>query len=471
MRSAPILSFTLFAAAALLAPAFAADVSPATDVKPTLPPVPAPAATAPATEPEVIDNRSVPVTPKKELSISARNDADVASRELWYSAYDGKAWGAWQKHGIAFPRETPITWAAPEGHWRIFIRIIQTSGLANPVPVADTKSAAEFIVDRTAPAVAVGFPKAKDKLRGGDKYAVKWEVSDPHLRTTPITVKYARDGATFVVVADKLPNSGTYDWTVPVDMTTTGTLRIEAADKAGNVGVADATGLLVDSIKPKGRVTGPAISNTPETTLTLEIADQGPAGLASARLFISRDDGTSWGEGPWIQDPKAVAWKAPEDGKYRLAVVATDQAGNASPTPKGKADDQFTFTIDTTAPSILLTSVIGITEAEKAGPAARRDFKPGDRVAVPFTVKDANLTAGTVAVYLQTDPAKPWVELATKQAADAAYRFEIPNTATKTARIKVTAADAAGNIGEAVASETFTIQTEVQAGEVQVNLN
>ncbi len=432
-------------------------------------PVHAAAATADATAPEteLVDNVPVKVTSKKELTLGVAADPDVATRELWYRSYDGKAWAAWQKHGIGFAKDTPITWAAPEGHWQLAIRKVLTSGLAGDIPDEKNKGQAEIIVDRTAPTVAINFPGAKAKLRGGDKYAVTWKADDLHLRSAPVTIRWSRDGkGSFEDVAVAIANNGAYDWTVPRDMTTSGVLRIEAADKAGNVGNAESVAILVDSIKPKGKVVSPAISAALEIPLALEIKDEGPAGLASAQLWISQDDGVSWTQGPFIQDPRTVTWKAPADGKYRLAVVPEDQAGNRGPTPKGKADDQFQITVDTTAPVISLASAIGIIPADKAAPTAQRDFKPGDNVQVAFTVKDVNLEANTIAVYFQADAAGEWKELGVKQAADTAFRFAVPKAETKTARIKVTATDQAGNLGETIASETFAIQTQVKVDPV-----
>ncbi len=430
-----------------------------------------PAAPALALEAEVIDGKTIPVTPKKELSFSVPADADVKTRELWYRSNDGKAWGAWQKHGIQFDKDTPITWAPPEGHWQIYLRKILTSGLASDVPSEATKAKGEFIIDRTAPTVAIKFPAAKAKLRGGERYAVTWDAQDAHLRSTPVTITWSRDGkGSWETVAERIANSGSFDWTMPRDMTISGVLRIEAADKATNVGSAEVTGILVDSIKPKGRVTGPTISAKTDLTLDLDIKDEGPAGLASAQLWLSQDDGTSWTQGPFIQDPRAVAWKAPGDGRFRLAIVATDQAGNQSPIPKGKADDQSTLIVDTSAPVILLTSAIGIIPADKAGPTAQRDFKPGDKVQVAFAVKDINLAPNTVSVFFQADEAKGWTELGKNLPADQTYRFDVPKVETKTAKIKVTAVDAAGNIGEAVATETFTIQTAIKEEGIEINI-
>lgn len=427
----------------------------------------APSADAPAPvaeEPQQVEERQVRVRSHKEISMSPRgaDEADVLSRELWYAAYDGKAWGEWQKHGIVFQKEQPVVWAPNEGHWKVYFRKTLNSGLAMPVPEAATKGHAEFIIDRTAPTGSVEVPASKAKLRGGAKYTIKWSANDPYLKASPITIRYSRDGkGTWDIIAADIPNTGSYEWTTPKDMTTGGQLQVLIADKAGNVGIAESSSILVDSVNPNGQVTAPAISAKQDVALTTEVRDVGPAGLSAARLWISQDDGVSWAEGPFLTEPfKSVSWKATTDGKYRLAIVATDQSGNVSPVPKGKADDQFLLIVDTAAPAITLSSAIGITEAEKVV-AGRRAFKPGDRVAVPFAIKDANLTPNSVTVSLMTDATKGWKELGKGLPTDSAFRFEIPAVATKNAKIKVTAVDNAGNVGEVVSVEGFEIQTAV----------
>jgi hypothetical protein len=427
----------------------------------------APAADAPAPvveETQQIEDRQVKVWARKEISINVRSsdEDDVQARELWYSANDGKAWGEWQKHGIVFAKGQPVTWAPTEGHWKLYFRKTLISGLAMPVPDAATKGHAEFIIDRTAPTGGIDFPASKAKLRGGAKYTIKWQAADKYLKAAPVTIRWSRDSkGSWDVVAQDIPNTGSYEWTVPKDMTTAGQLQVLVADKAGNVGVIESSSVLVDSVNPSGQVVGPAISAKHEVSLDTQVADIGPAGLSAARLWVSQDDGTSWSEGPFIVDPfKNVTWKATTDGRYRLAIVATDQSGNVSTTPKGKADDQFLLIVDTAAPSITLSSAIGIVEAEKAV-GNRRAFKPGDRVAVPFAIKDSNLTPNSVSVYLQTDATKGWKELAKGLPTDGAFRFEIPAIASKNAKIKVTAVDNAANLGEVVSVEGFEIQTSV----------
>ncbi len=422
-------------------------------------------------EKQQIDDRQVSVWARKEVVINAKasDEEDVKSRELWYRSYDGKNWGEWQKHGIVFAKNQPITWAPSEGHWQLYFRKTSIADLAMPVPEASTKRHAEFIIDRTAPTVAIEFPTSKSKLRGGTKYSIKWSATDKYLKGAPVTIRYSRDGkGTWDVIAQDIPNTGTFEWTTPTDMTTAGELEILAADKAGNVGTMSSTAVLIDSVNPSGAVTGPAITAAHDVNLSLQVRDVGPAGLSTARLWVSQDDGTSWAEGPFINDPfNAVAWKAASDGKFRLAVIATDQAGNSTPIPKGKADDQFILTVDTTAPSIQLSSAIGIVEADKAV-GNRRAFKPGVRVQVPFAIKDANIKPNSVTVSLQTDPAKGWTDLGKDLPTDSAFRFDIPVADTKTARIRITAVDLAGNVGEVVAVETFQIDNKIEDDVIEI---
>lgn len=434
------------------------------------------AATSQPLAPELFRDgtRDIDVVAAKDRTLTPRVDADgLKHYVLWYAGFDGAKWGAWQKHSQVFPKGSPVVWAPAEGRWQIHLQVVLTSGYETPDPSKSPeqiKPHKEFIIDRSAPQVAVTFPAAKAKLRGGDKYTVTWTAADSYLRNAPIAIKWSLDGSgSFATVAENLPNSGNFEWTVPRDMTQTGVLRVEAGDKAGNVGLAEATGILVDSIRPKGRVTGPAISARADTPLELEIGDTGPAGLTAARLWVSQDNGTSWVEGPAIEAPfKGVPWRAPQDGRYRLYVVATDGAGNVSTAPQGQVGD--VITVDTAAPSILLANAIGISDSTAAGPNQRRDFKPGDRVQVVFTAKDANLQPNSVSVLWQIDASKPWVELGKALPTDQAFRFQIPAdaTATKAARVKVTAADAAGNVGEVVAAESFTIQTGVLIPEIVI---
>lgn len=405
----------------------------------------------------------------RQLHFKTPKVADLDHTELWYRSFADGSWSEWAKLGTDFPANDPVLWSPPEGIWQVYLNPVLTSGFKDQPPsgnqLAHPNLSTMFIIQRTPPKVELLGPAPKSNLRGHFTYQVKWAASSPYLRSAPITLLYSRDGQTWDVVAANIPNKGVFDWTTPIDMTRTGQLKVQAMDKAGNIGEAVNGDLLIDSVNPHGQVVGPPISNQLSTMLQFDLKDGGPSGLKWAQLWVSPDDGTSWTPSDWIRDTKQQLWKAPGDGTYRLAIVAYSNAGNQSPVPKGKANDQFSLIIDTTPPLVQLQSPIGIIPATAAGPNMQRAFKRGDRVQVPFVIKDANPKPNSAAIYLETAPGK-WEELAAGQPLDQVYRFALPDVRTKTARIKVTAEDLAGNVGEATAPETFEIQTgiEVQDG-------
>lgn len=449
--------------------------------------LPLAAATAPvapaerATERQTIGEKQVPVSARKEITIAGRQDADVKTRELWYrqaeaaAAGEADRWGPWQKHGISFARETPITWAPVEGRWQIHLRYEEISGGFSGEPTSTTAGAQEFIIDRSVPAVAISFPPDGAKLRGGQRYTITWKATDPHLHSQGIALKWARDnGANPTVIegAGLLANSGSFEWTTPQDMTNAGVLVIEASDKAGNTGSARVGNLVIDAIAPSRSITGPAISAAREVPLAITCQDAGPAGLASVQLFFSADNGAAWTAGPEIKEGfTSLPWTAPADGRYLLHLVATDGAGNANARPAGQQAGAFALLVDTEAPVVALASAIGLVDPGAAANAPQRKvFKPGDAVEVRFTLKEPNPAPTGVTILLQTEAGGRWAPIGQNLPPDRAFAWTIPDLSTQSARIRVEAVDLAGNRGQVEAAEVYRIDNQVEAGEVEVEL-
>lgn len=427
-------------------------------------------------ERHTVDQRQLPVTNRTELTFKARADADVKTRELWYASFDGRAWGTWQKHGITFDAATPITWQPPEGHWKVFVRIEEISGLADPAPTASTPPAVEFIVDRTPPAVAIDFPTQGFELRGGSSdYEVRWTVTDPHLHSTPIAVQWARDAESeFSTVTEALANSGSLAWTTPRDMTASGRLRLLATDKAGNTGSAEVGGLVVDAVVPRAGVLGPQISASRQVPVQVAARDAGPAGLAWIRLYWSADGGVTWNKGPEATGSafEQIPFTATKDGRIALALVAADEAGNVAPVPTDHTHVQHNLLVDTTAPAPVLASPIGIrlVDADPDAPL-QTVYKPGDQVVVASQSGEANPAPGGATISLQVAADAPWQPLGENLEAGAPFTFTIPDVDSTAVRIKLEIVDTAGNRGQAIATDTFRIDNTVEGGAVTVEFD
>ncbi len=441
-------------------------------------------ATELARETQLVDGRQVPVTSRDTIRMAARDgDADVKNRELWYRQRGNDGWGDWQRYSMSFDPETPIQWRPTEGHWQVYIRIEEISGLIMPRPDANTAAHQEFIVDRTPPSATITFPDTGTMLSGGRTYTITWQVDDPHLHSTPISLRWARSGDedSFTTIAEHIANSGRYEWTTPVDMTAAGRLQLIAVDRAGNIATTASTNIVIDAVAPSARINGPRIAAKREVELDIRATDAGPAGLAEVALYFSANDGEDWTRGPTVRAPEdddgsfsptSLTWTAPADGSYLLYLRGADRADNVNPEPrKAMGDRAARLIIDTQAPRISLLSPIGVKYPDdKPGAPIRRVFRPDVTVNVPFQIQDANLVPGSVTVYLQPDTDAAWQVVAKDLDPDKPFSFKTPDIASRNVRIRVTCVDAAGNIGTATASEVFRIDNRIQAPTVTIDL-
>ena len=88
---------------------------------------------------------------------------------------------------------------------------------------------------------------------------VTWTATDKNLGRTPITLSYEKSDGTWVPFARTLENTGRYIWSVPPypEVPYQFHLRVEAVDRAGNVGEARTTEpVKVDLSKPKVQILG-----------------------------------------------------------------------------------------------------------------------------------------------------------------------------------------------------------------------
>ncbi len=417
-------------------------------------------------EKQIVDGTNVGLTNKAELLFKkVRDDEQVKTRELWYQRFDGAQWGAWEKHPLEFSRTTPITWAPPEGHWRTYFRIIEISGFAHPQPTADSKHRNEFIVDRTQPTVVLNNPPVGTILSTNQTYVITWNVTDDNLHSKPVNLYWARSStAEPEIIATGLPNSGEYTWTTPADMSNEGRIIIEAYDKVLNKADNEHGNIIVDGAAPHGNILGPDTTQTRDVAIQTRVKDAGPAAAVhSSQLFFSTDEGQNWSEGPVVnagpdENFESVMWQAPNDGEYMLSILAIDIVGNANPRPASKRDNLHRILVDTAAPAISLSSDSGVLATDGSG---KNIFNKNDVVAINFSVEDMRLSDSSINIYYQSGP-DTWEQITQGLATGTTtYSWSIPEINSTQCRIKIQATDVAGNVGETISKQTFSIDNDV----------
>jgi hypothetical protein len=95
--------------------------------------------------------------------------------------------------------------------------------------------------DTIRPTVRVIAPNGGERLSPGSVFRIRWEASD-NVGVTSVYIRLYQEGVMRVIIADNLPNTGYYDWTVPNRPGSNYKIVVIARDAAGNFGEDESDG-------------------------------------------------------------------------------------------------------------------------------------------------------------------------------------------------------------------------------------
>ncbi len=221
-----------------------------------------------------------------------------------------------------------LTYLLTNGNHTIFVEMKDSNGnYAN--------NSWDFRVDAIPPTLEITSPSQNDIISTSD-VTVSWSGSDSGSGIDHYEIRI--DGGTWI-------NAGTasqYTFTSVNDGTHT--VDVKAVDVAGN-NVTDSVSFTVDTTAPTLIITSPAnaavLSNS-DVTVSWSGSDSG-SGIDHYEIRI--DGGT------WINAGTAsqYTFTSVNDGTHTVDVKAVDVAGN-------NVTDSVSFTVDTTAPTLIITS-------------------------------------------------------------------------------------------------------------------
>jgi len=214
------------------------------------------------------------------------------------------------------------------------------------------------IVPSTEPVVTLEAPPNIPGiiLEGGQKYMISWEVTDyiglPQFNYVSLYLT-TDEGASWTEITtqeenDPGKNTGTFEWTVPLNIYSINHCRIsiEAVDKAGNIGQPVGSGFwnyfsIVPQAPPVVTVESPSsyitIEGGEKYIITWEATDNGGFPAADyITIRLSTTDGTSWTLIPTLEenDPGknegTYLWTVPSynSGNCYISVEASDWLAN-----------------------------------------------------------------------------------------------------------------------------------------------
>ena len=192
----------------------------------------------------------------------------VSAVELW-ATRDGRAWARYSNEPP--PSGPLVVQVAEEGKYGFAVVVRNGVGERSPAPKTGDVPQMWVVVDETKPAVKLHEAVAG---RGPDagKLTVSWTATDERLAARPVSLSIAtRPQGPWTPVALSLENTGKHVWNMPKDHPYEFFVRVEAMDKAGNVGAATTpTPVKVDQARPRGVITGiDAEPKTAQVPLTI----------------------------------------------------------------------------------------------------------------------------------------------------------------------------------------------------------
>jgi hypothetical protein len=158
----------------------------------------------------------------------------VSSVELWYTEDQGRTW---RKHTESLGSQPPYV-VTVDGDKLYGFTLIAKSGVGKgeEPPRKGDQPQVYVQVDRTKPEVRLESAKVASGYEG-NTLTIAWSAHDQFMRPQPITISYSeRIGDDWKPIARDIENTGRYVWKLPTDVPPRMYIRVEAIDRAGNIG-------------------------------------------------------------------------------------------------------------------------------------------------------------------------------------------------------------------------------------------
>lgn len=194
-----------------------------------------------------------------------------------------------------------------------------------------------FTFDAIPPAVTVIAPNGGEIWAGGQTHTITWTASDAvGLAAAPIALSASYDGGVnWALIATAQSNSGSYIWAAPALDTDQALVRIEATDRAGNIGSdLSNTTFTLDSSAP-GAPQGLAANPSGWTNVNnFSVSWTNPPEMAAVTGAWYKLDAppVAANDGIFVATTNTLTGIVlPGDGAHLIYVWLQDQLGQANP--------------------------------------------------------------------------------------------------------------------------------------------
>ncbi len=407
--------------------------------------------------PLVTSTRAVTLT-YKALSLDPR--AKLAWIQLYISA-DGVNWTKGPRQVDRLTGSLPYTLPA-NGRFGLILQAADTLGNIESAPGRGAQAEITIEVDSTPPIVRLKGFDQRDVYHGRTSYTIRWDkLIDNNLGDKPVSLAYQRaPSSKWVAIAENLPDSQSYLWTVPGS----GSYRIKlmAKDRMGNQAEATSAHSLVVSTKPPVvTIVGPdrVLSGKRNVIVQFRVQSELKLAIDKIALYWSLNGGQGWnqlttfrvsGENVTrFKDGSYGVRYEGQDGSNGVYLVAYDRPGNHNAKPVSGTRPMVTYDMDSQPPAVTISDTLG-----------GKVFGAGEQVSISWRIEEGNLPDRPISIRLSSDGGYNWaIEIAKNIANSGSYSFRLPAKPPKSGRLyrlKIEVKDKVGHVGKGV-TELFTI--------------
>jgi hypothetical protein len=211
---------------------------------------------------------AVRVVNSKRISINYElkevGKSGVAVVELWYTRSDGRNW---QKYDERVNPQSPYVYVVEvndEGLYGFTLVARNRAGFGEQPPKVGDSPQVWVEVDLTKPVVRLQGVEVGRGQEAGN-LTITYTAADKNLAPQPVSLSWAeKPEGPWTPIAANEENTGRYVWRMPETVPYQFLVRVEAVDRAGNVG-GDETHkpVIVDLSQPKVQVIGIAPAGSP----------------------------------------------------------------------------------------------------------------------------------------------------------------------------------------------------------------
>lgn len=317
------------------------------------------------------------------------------------------------------------------------VTVTQTDAAGNSGSASVT-----VIKDTEAPVLAIVTPAANAIFQSGLTLAGTCEgsgdlVFSGGITPSPYTVAGGCSGGAFSRTLTLSSGDGSK------------TITVSQTDIAGNTGTTsrvfrkDTTPPLVSLTSLQG---GQVIAGNSDVAITWTASDETLLATNPISLSYSLNAGSSWVSiASGLANTGTYTWSVPgfNSATVRVRVMAQDSVGNTS-----TSSSATNFSIDSTAPAIVLTSLTG-----------GQVIRGGVASSISWTVTDPNLGPTPIRLEYSKDNGVTWIEIANNLPETSPYAWTPPLEDGSSYRIRVFAKDIVGNEAFSASSISFIIDS------------